>query len=149
VNLPVETAVNQDVDFSFAQYAITCVSMGNPHCVLFVDDVAHFPLEEIGPKIETHPLFPEKTNVEFVETVSDTHVKMRVWERGSGETQACGTGACATVVAGIMNGKMKSKVTVSLLGGDLEIEWNPTDKHVYMTGEAVTVFEGKLKLPAI
>ena len=147
INLDVDVVVNQKVDFSFASYNITGVSMGNPHAVIFMDEnPADFPVAEIGPKIETDVLFPEKINVEFVHILSDNHVRMRVWERGTGETQACGTGACAVVVAGVLNKLIKRETTVSLLGGDLQIAWKQSDNHVYMTGDAVTVFEGKLFL---
>jgi len=132
-------------DFSFATFPITTVSMGNPHVIIFIkEDVDSFPLEEIGPQIENHPLFPERVNVEFVNVISSTHAKMRVWERGTGETQACGTGACAVLVAGVLNQMLDRKASISLPGGDLEIEWNSNNNSVYMTGDAVTVFEGKL-----
>ncbi|MCD7974186.1 MAG: diaminopimelate epimerase [Candidatus Azobacteroides sp.] len=145
VNLPQKNIINYPFDFSFAKYSITAVSMGNPHVIIFIEeDVDAFPLEEIGPKIEVHPVFPEKINVEVVNILSDTHIKMRVWERGTGETQACGTGACAVLVASVLNKRVKNKAIVSLPGGDLEIEWNADDNRVYMTGDAVTVFEGKL-----
>ena len=143
VNLPVEKAIAYPADFSPERYAITCVSMGNPHAVIFTEGVAGMNIEGIGSKIERHPLFPERTNVEFVEIRSRNEAFMRVWERGAGETQACGTGACATLVAAVLNGMMERKATVQLLGGALEIEWNNKDNHVYMTGEAVTVFEGE------
>ena len=147
INLDVDVVVNQKVDFSFASYNITGVSMGNPHAVIFTDEnLADFPVAEIGPKIETDVLFPEKINVEFVHILSDNHVCMRVWERGAGETQACGTGACAVVVAGVLNKLIKRETIVSLLGGDLQIAWKQSDNHVYMTGGAVAVFEGKLFL---
>jgi diaminopimelate epimerase len=101
-------------------------------------------IEKIGRKIENHPMFPEKTNVEFVEILSPNHAKMRVWERGSGETQACGTGACAALAASVLNNKLDRKAVISLLGGDLELEWNAGTNHVYMTGPAVKVFEGEI-----
>ncbi|MDR0385017.1 MAG: diaminopimelate epimerase [Prevotellaceae bacterium] len=126
------------------QLFITCVSMGNPHAVIFVDDVADFPVGFLGPMIEHHSLFPERTNVEFVQVLSPSHAGMRVWERGAGETQACGTGACAVLVAGVLNGLLSRKATVGLLGGDLEIEWAEDNHHVYMTGDAVSVFEGEI-----
>lgn len=122
---------------------ITCVSMGNPHCILFVDDLADYPVEAIGPQIERHASFPKRTNVEFVQVLGPSEIKMRVWERGAGETLACGTGACASVVASVLNDKTNRKVTVHLLGGDLFIEWLG-DKKVYMTGPAEEVFEGKV-----
>jgi diaminopimelate epimerase len=145
-NIPVvwtETQlINKVIDFEPEKYAVTAVSMGNPHAVIFTDDVDNLDLEPIGRKIENHPMFPERVNVEFVEILSPTHAKMRVWERGSGETMACGTGACAVGVAGVLNGKLERRSTISLLGGDLDIEWNENNNHVYLTGEAVTVFEG-------
>lgn len=123
--------------------AVTCVSMGNPHCITFVDDVKSFPLAVIGPQVERHPSFPERTNAEFVEVISPNEIRMRVWERGAAETLACGTGACASAVASILNAKTERKVTVHLDGGDLEIEW-PEDGSVFMTGPAVEVFTGEL-----
>ena len=121
----------------------TCVSMGNPHCVVYVDEVDGYPVETIGPKFEMSNLFPDRVNTEFVEVVDRNHVKMRVWERGSGETLACGTGACATAVACVLNNKTEDTVTVSLLGGDLKIRWDKESNTVFMTGPATTVFEGE------
>ncbi len=123
------------------KFEITCVSMGNPHCITFVDDVDHFPVEKIGPDIENHNSFPQRTNVEFVQIINQQEVKMRVWERGAGETLACGTGACATAVASMLNDKVGRKVTVHLRGGDLFIEWTGDNK-VYMTGPAEEVYKG-------
>jgi diaminopimelate epimerase len=125
-------------------FAFTAVSMGNPHCVIYVDDAVHFDLATWGPKLETHPLFPRKINVEFVTVKDRTHTDMRVWERGAGPTLACGTGACATVVSSVLNGLTDRTATVSLKGGDLQIEWNEQDNHVYMTGPAAAVFNGTL-----
>ena len=125
-------------------FDFTCVSMGNPHAITFVKNVKEFEVEKYGSKVEVNEKFPQKTNVEFIEIVNKKHIKMRVWERGSGETLACGTGACASVVAGIINNLIERKVIVELLGGCLEIEWNKEDNHVYMTGPAVTVYEGEL-----
>jgi diaminopimelate epimerase len=122
-------------------FAVTCVSMGNPHCVIYVDDVAQFPVTHYGPLLEHHPQFPQRTNVEWVEWLNAREIRQRTWERGSGETLACGTGACAATVASVLNGKTDRAVTVHLLGGDLEIEW-AADEHVYMTGPAVEVFRG-------
>ncbi|NLC55886.1 MAG: diaminopimelate epimerase [Armatimonadetes bacterium] len=124
-------------------YAVTTVSMGNPHCVLFVDAVEQFPVAQVGPRIETHPAFPRRTNVEFVQLLSNDAIRMRVWERGAGETLACGTGACGAAVACALNNKTGRKVTVHLAGGDLFIEW-ADDNHVYMTGPAEEVFRGTL-----
>ncbi len=128
-----------------AEFKITCVSMGNPHAVIVVDDVSSFPVAHYGPVIETHPIFPRKTNVEFIQVLSKKEIKMRVWERGSGETMACGTGASGAAVAASLKGIADRAVTMHLLGGDLFIEWAP-DNHVYMTGAAVTVFEGAIDL---
>ncbi|MDR0612591.1 MAG: diaminopimelate epimerase [Dysgonamonadaceae bacterium] len=138
-----ETLINQTVDFGVEKYAVTCVSMGNPHAVIFTEGIDRLDLEKTGSKIENHPMFPERVNAEFVEIVSPTRARMRVWERGSGETLACGTGACAVEVAAVLNGKLERKATVSLPGGDLELEWNEENNHIYMTGNAVTVFEGE------
>ena len=124
-------------------YEMTCVSMGNPHAVVFLDDVENLKIEEIGPRFEQHERFPDRVNTEFVERIDRKNLKMRVWERGSGETLACGTGACATAVAAILNGYAERDVTVHLLGGDLEISWDETDNCVYMTGPAATVFTGE------
>ena len=123
---------------------ITCVSMGNPHCVVFVDEVMSLELEKIGPTFEKHPMFPEQVNTEFIRVIDEHTLEMRVWERGSGETFACGTGACASVVATVLNGycKKDEEITVKLLGGDLIIKY--TNETVYMTGEAETVFEGEI-----
>ncbi|MBO5509914.1 MAG: diaminopimelate epimerase [Lachnospiraceae bacterium] len=127
-------------------FDITCVSMGNPHCVSFVDNVEDFPLEQYGPKFEHHPIFIRRVNAEFVEIVDRSHANMRVWERGTGETLACGTGTCATVVAAILNGLTEDEVTVKLLGGELIIRWDRKENIVYMTGPATTVFDGEIEL---
>lgn len=126
-------------------YDITCVSMGNPHAVVFVEDL-ELPLETIGPLFENHEMFPDRVNTEFVQVINRKYIKMRVWERGSGETLACGTGACASVIACILNGLTEHEVTVSLLGGDLIIRYNEKEDKVYMTGPAETVFEGEISL---
>ena len=137
--------INEPVTFGQGiEYAITCVSMGNPHAVIFTTDIDKLNLPVTGSAIENAPIFPRRTNVEFVEVISKDKLKMRVWERGSGETMACGTGACATVVAGILNGHSARKTTVELLGGELVIEWKEADNHVYLTGGATTVFEGNV-----
>ncbi len=125
-------------------WEVTCVSMGNPHCITFVEDVAAIPLEIIGPQFEHHPAFPQRTNTEFIQVVRPDYLKMRVWERGAGVTLACGTGACAAVVAGVLTGKSDRKATVELPGGCLEIEWAQQDQRVYMTGPAERVFRGKV-----
>ena len=125
-------------------YYGTPVSMGNPHVIVYVDDTDSVRIEEIGPKFEKHEMFPEQVNTEFVQVLDRGHLKMRVWERGSGETLACGTGACATAVASIVNEKTEDEVTVSLLGGDLKIRWDKDQNNVFMTGPATTVFEGNI-----
>lgn len=127
-------------------YHMTCVGMGNPHAVVYVEDVSELRLETIGPGFENHPMFPEKVNTEFVKVLDPTHLEMRVWERGSGETFACGTGACATLVASVLNGYSQRRATVHLLGGDLDIYWNPEDNCVYMTGPATTVYDGEIEI---
>lgn len=126
------------------EFRITCISVGNPHCVIFVDDVENFPLAHYGPKIEKHPLFPKRINVEFIQILNDKELKMRVWERGVGETMACGTGACASTVAANLKGFTKREVTVHLLGGNLLICWSEMGNHIYMTGTAEKVFEGEV-----
>jgi len=118
--------------------------MGNPHAVVFVESF-NFDVADVGSAIENHPLFPKKTNVEFIEIINDKELGMQVWERGSGVTLACGTGACAAAVASVLNKKSGRRVTVHLIGGDLDIEWNEKDNHVYMTGPAEIVFEGEWK----
>lgn len=138
---PDEQAVNTPLEIAGHTYYVTCVSMGNPHCIIFVDNVNQMDLPSIGPLIENHPLFPNKTNVEFVQVVNKQSVCMRVWERGAGITMACGTGACATLVAAVLNGKTDRQAIIHLDGGDLSIEWG-ADKHVYMTGPAIEVFRG-------
>jgi diaminopimelate epimerase len=138
-----DKVINQTLVVEGQSWAVTCVSMGNPHCITFVDDVAGIPLETIGTKFEHHPVFPQRTNTEFIEVVRPDYVKMRVWERGAGITLACGTGACATVVAGVLTGKCDRACTVELPGGCLQIEWSQADNRVYMTGPAELVFDGK------
>ena len=140
-----EQAVDEPILVDGAEYRMTCVSMGNPHAVVFVDcDVKEFPLETVGPKFECHERFPNRVNTEFVR-VTDRHTaEMRVWERGSGETLACGTGACAVAVACVLNGRTEEEVTVKLLGGDLDIRWDREKDTVYMTGPAEVVFDGEL-----
>ena len=135
--------VDASITVDGEEYRMTCVSMGNPHAVVFMDGVDDLKIEEIGPKFEQHERFPDRVNTEFVERMDRKNLKMRVWERGSGETMACGTGACATAVAAILNGCAEREVTVHLLGGDLEIQWDETDNCVYMTGAAATAFTGE------
>ena len=133
------------IDFSDTySYVSTKVSMGNPHAVIYVDDVKGLDLEKIGPKFENHERFPKRINTEFVHCIDRQTVEMRVWERGSGETLACGTGACAVAVASILNGYTEREVEIRLLGGNLQIEWNEEDNHVYMTGPATVVFDGEI-----
>ncbi len=138
--------VNQTLKVAGQDYLVTCVSMGNPHCMTYVEDVAAVPLSDIGPQFEHHLAFPQRTNTEFVQVVRADYVKMRVWERGAGITLACGTGACATVVAGVLTGQNDRICTVELPGGCLQIEWSAANNHVYMTGPATIVFQGKTSL---
>ena len=148
--IPVKTegamAVNVPINVQGNAYTMTCVSMGNPHAVLFVDDVMNLNLEKIGPDFENHEMFPRRTNTEFVQIVDRKHVKMRVWERGSGETLACGTGCCATAVACVLNGLTEDEVEVEVLGGKIQIRWDREENLVYMTGPARTVFEGEINI---
>jgi len=135
--------ISRPLDVDGRRFNITCVSMGNPHCVIFADSRERSTLENLGPKIENHPAFPNKTNVEFVRLINDHELQVNVWERGAGITLACGTGACASVVAGVLNGKVGRKATVHLPGGDLLIDWHE-DGSVYMTGPAEEVFTGRI-----
>ena len=137
-----EQVVAEPIEVCGVTYHMTCVSMGNPHAVVFVDNVADLKIEEIGPYFENHKRFPKRTNTEFVKIINKELVEMRVWERGTGETLACGTGCCATVVACILNGLTSDSVTVKLLGGEVHIRWDRENNLVYMTGPAVTVFDG-------
>jgi diaminopimelate epimerase len=127
-------------------YEVTCISMGNPHAVVFVEDTKTIPIETLGPLFEYHPMFPNRVNTEFVHVKDQSHIDMRVWERGSGETLACGTGACASVMAGILNGYTGNEVEVSLLGGNLKIRYDEKKDIIFMTGPAVKVFEGEIDL---
>lgn len=143
--IPVMTTTNHvKIETYDKKIDFTCVSMGNPHAVTIVDDVKNFDVKKYGKDIEVNKIFPQKANIEFAEIVDRNTIKMRVWERGTGETLACGTGSCATAVACALNGVTDRNVVIELLGGNLEIEWNENDNHVYMTGPAVTVFEGEL-----
>ncbi|SFK56511.1 diaminopimelate epimerase [Porphyromonadaceae bacterium KH3CP3RA] len=135
--------VNYPLQVNGRDYHITFVSMGNPHVIIFMDGVDNLEIEKIGPQIEHHPLFPERTNVEFIEVVDRTHLKMRVWERGSGETLACGSGACASLVAGVITGRCDSKASIQLKGGTLEVEWERNNNQVFLTGDAHFVFKGE------
>lgn len=143
-----EQVLNEPIQVNGAAYHITGVSMGNPHAVVYLDDVEHLDIEKIGPYFENHPLFPDRINTEFVKVLDAHTVQMRVWERGSGETLACGTGACAVAVASILNHVVEgdAPVTVKLLGGDLTIQWDREANLVYMTGPATTVFDGEIDL---
>jgi diaminopimelate epimerase len=141
-----ELLIKEPITVGEQVYEITCVSMGNPHAVVFVEDTASLPLEVIGPIFEHHEMFPERVNTEFIQVIDRNHIKMRVWERGSGETLACGTGACASVVACILNGYTDHEVNVSLLGGDLKIRYDEKLNTVFMTGPAVKVFDGEIEL---
>ena len=147
-NVPVvcekEQAVDEPITVLGKEYKMTCVSMGNPHAVVFMDDVEHLKIEEIGPHFENHERFPKRINTEFVKILDRQTVQMRVWERGTGETLACGTGCCATVVACVLNGLTDETVTVKLLGGEIKITWDREENLVYMTGPATTVFEGEI-----
>jgi diaminopimelate epimerase len=144
VTASTEQAVNIPICVDDIEYHITCVSMGNPHCVVFMDDVEDLEIEKLGPKFENHVNFPNRINTEFVKVLDEHTLQMRVWERGSGETLACGTGACATAVAAILNGHCKEEITVRLLGGDLKIYWDRNLNHVFMTGTANIVFDGEI-----
>lgn len=147
-NVPVicekEQAVDEPITVLGKEYKMTCVSMGNPHAVVFMDDVEHLKIEKIGPHFENHERFPKRINTEFVKILDRQTVQMRVWERGTGETLACGTGCCATVVACVLNGLTDETVTVKLLGGEIKITWDREENLVYMTGPATTVFEGEI-----
>lgn len=141
-----EKVIGEEIEVDGQTYQMTCVSMGNPHAVVFVDEVSSLPLEKIGPLFENHERFPKRVNTEFVKVLDDEHVEMRVWERGTGETLACGTGACAVTVACILNSLTKDEITVKLSGGNLQVYWDRKDNLVYMTGSADTVFEGEIEV---
>jgi diaminopimelate epimerase len=141
-----ERYINQPLVIEDRTFHFTGVSMGNPHVVTYVDDVSDFPLQLFGPKVECHPLFPKKINTHFVQIIDRHTLKMRVWERGAGETMACGTGACAVLVASVLNDISERKAVIQLLGGDLTIEWNEKDNRIYMTGGATHVFDGEVEI---
>ncbi len=141
-----ESVVNAPIVVNGVEYHMTCVSMGNPHAVVFLDDVSGLEIEKLGPCFENHERFPRRVNTEFVKVLDRNHVEMRVWERGSGETLACGTGSCATVAACVLNGLTDTSVTVKLLGGELLIEWDRETDLIYMTGPASTVYEGEYNI---
>ena len=140
---PSSPVVQQPLSAGGQDFEATCVSMGNPHCVVFVEEASDDLVLGVGPKIENHDRFPSRVNTEFVEVLSRTELRQRTWERGSGETLACGTGASAVCVAGVLSGRSERSVLIHLLGGDLELEWNEADNHVYMTGPATEVFSGE------
>ncbi len=142
VDLPGEMVLDQRIQAAGHTYQITCVSMGNPHAVLFVEDPELVNLPAAGPAIENNPLFPQRTNVEFVKVLRRDLIQMRVWERGTGETMACGTGACASLVAAVLQGKADRRATLKLLGGSLQVEWSAKDNHVYQEGPGEFVFDG-------
>lgn len=142
---PGERAIAQPLTVAGHTWAVTGVSMGNPHCITFVGDVGAIDLATLGPQFEHHAVFPQRTNTEFVEVVRPDYLKMRVWERGAGITLACGTGACATVVAGVLNGKSDRAATVELPGGCLQIRWEEKSNHLFMTGPATKVFTGSFE----
>lgn len=149
-NIPVKSEkdilINEPIKVAETEYRMTCVSMGNPHCIVFVEDTGSFPLEEVGPKFENHVMFPNRINTEFIQILDRKTVNMRVWERGTGETLACGTGACASTVACILNGLTEEEITLHLLGGDLLVRWDRQQNVVYMTGPARVVFDGEIDL---
>jgi diaminopimelate epimerase len=142
---PEQKVINEPLNILHSTFNITCASMGNPHCVIFVDDVESFQVEKYGPLIENHEMFPRRTNVEFVQIISRTEVRQRTWERGAGETLACGTGSSAVTAACVLNGLTEKKILNHLSGGDLEMEWGD-DGNIYMTGPAVEVFTGEIAI---
>lgn len=146
---PTEECINQPLEVNGQIYQVTAVSMGNPHIVTFVDDTKGIEIEKIGPFFEHHAVFPERVNTEFIRIIDEETIEMRVWERGSGETLACGTGACAAAVAAHLNGHTGRKVTVKLLGGDLLVEWDEGTGMVYLSGSATTVFEGTIHIEGV
>lgn len=147
VAVDTEECIDADINVDGKDYKITCVSMGNPHAVTFIDeDVKKFPLDKVGPKFENHPMFPDRVNTEFVQVLNRHEVNMRVWERGSGETLACGTGTCATVVACVLNGLTEDEITVHLLGGDILVKYDRDNDTVWMTGPAAIAFEGTIEI---
>lgn len=142
-----EKVINEPIHAAGKDWNMTAVSMGNPHCIVFIDEpVKDFPLEVVGPEFECHERFPKRVNTEFIQVLDRKTVDMRVWERGSGETMACGTGACASAVAAILCGYTEDEITLHLLGGDLKVRWDRENNHVYMTGPAAVVFDGEIAL---
>ncbi|MBQ8556278.1 MAG: diaminopimelate epimerase [Clostridia bacterium] len=143
VDLPGEMVMGHRLNVGANTYEIHCVSMGNPHCIIFVKDPDVVDVEQVGSLLENHAIFPKRANIEFVQVVDREHLRMRVWERGSGETLACGTGACASLVAAVLTGRADRRVSMELLGGTLQLEWNADDGHVYQEGPAKFVFDGE------
>ena len=141
-----EKVIDESINVCSNEYKMTCVSMGNPHAVVFMEDVENLDIDAIGPYFENHERFPKRTNTEFVKIIDRNHVFMRVWERGTGETLACGTGCCATAVACVLNNLTDERVNVKVLGGNIEIEWDRKENVVYMTGPATVSFEGDIKI---
>ena len=141
-----DKVVDYPIDVMGEEYRITCVSMGNPHAIIYINDTEKLDIDRIGPRIENHAFFPNRTNTEFVQNIDRKHIRMRVWERGTGETLACGTGCCALTVAGVLNGLTDREVDIDVLGGRIHVRWDETDNHVYMTGPAVTVFDGEIEI---
>lgn len=146
INVNESSVIDMPLSVGDRQYRVTCVSMGNPHCVVFVDDPDALTLEQIGPLFEHHPVFPKRVNTEFVQALGRNRLRVRVWERGSGETLACGTGACAALVAAVLQKRSERDATVELRGGALGIRWSEADGHVYMTGPAVKVYDGEVDI---
>ncbi len=138
--------VNRPLKMEMRDFRITCLSMGNPHCIIFQENLAEFDLEHFGPMIETYHIFPKKVNVSFVNVLSKNELQVRVWERGAGETLGCGTAACAANVASVLNGFTERKVTVQMPGGKLDVEWNQKDNHIYLRGPAELVCKGEVYL---
>jgi len=143
---PENKVIAQPLEVAGSTWSVTAVSMGNPHCITFVENTEDIDLEKIGPQFEHHHVFPQRTNTEFIQVVKSDYIKMRVWERGAGITLACGTGACASVVAGVLNQKCDRACTVELPGGCLQIDWSATDNRIYMSGPAIEVFKGKYEI---
>ena len=149
-NIPVisdnEKVIDEPIEVGGKTWNMTCVSMGNPHAIIYINETEKLDIDRIGPRIENHAFFPNRTNTEFVQNIDRKHIRMRVWERGTGETLACGTGCCALTVAGVLNGLTDREVDIDVLGGRIHVRWDETDNHVYMTGPAVTVFDGEIEI---
>lgn len=145
-NEAMEAVVDEPLTVDGKEYRVTCVSMGNPHAIVYVDSTKDLEIEKIGPSFEHHKFFPKRVNTEFIEVLNRKEVNMRVWERGAAETWACGTGACASTVAGVLNGVTDDEIVLHLLGGDLKVKWDKATKHVFMTGPAKVVFDGEIDI---